>query len=138
VSTSLDWRTKWSALTESSACTGGSHRRSIDRIDTNAWSCRGPARGHSTDRMTVDFYSFDNPSPVRSALMNLINQKRAGNPRARFERLVIGGRYRTRFSSAFVVAAPILPAKIVSVERVDCCGYVLPDIDIDLNRTLGR
>jgi hypothetical protein len=37
-----------------------------------------------------------------------------------------------------MVAAPILPTKIVSVERVDCRGYVLPDIDVDLDRTLGR
>lgn len=53
--------------------------------------------------------------------------------------LVIGGRYGTRFTSAFMVAAPIRPSKICSVTRI-CChgGYVLPDIDIDLDRTLGR
>jgi hypothetical protein len=52
--------------------------------------------------------------------------------------LVIGGRYNTRFSSAFMVTAPVPVAKIVSVERVDCRGYALPDVDVSLDRTLGR
>jgi hypothetical protein len=52
--------------------------------------------------------------------------------------LVIGGRYNTRFSSAFMVTAPVPVTKIVSVERVDCRGYVLPDVDVSLDRTLGR
>jgi hypothetical protein len=52
--------------------------------------------------------------------------------------LVIGGRYFTRISSAFMVKAPIPAASIVSVERVNCRAYVLPDIDIELNRSLGR
>jgi hypothetical protein len=52
--------------------------------------------------------------------------------------LVIGGRHSTRFSSALMVEAPVPPANVVSVERVDCRTYVLPDIDIDLDRSLGR
>ena len=52
--------------------------------------------------------------------------------------LVIGGRYRTRFSSAFMVTAPVSAAKIVSVQRVDCRAYAQPDIDIDLDQALGR
>lgn len=52
--------------------------------------------------------------------------------------LVIGGRYRTRFSSAFMVTAPVPSAKIASVERVDCRHYTLPDVDIDLDQTLGK
>jgi hypothetical protein len=52
--------------------------------------------------------------------------------------LVIGGRYRTRFSSAFMVRAPVAPDSIVSVERVDHRGYRLPDIDIALDHALGR
>ena len=52
--------------------------------------------------------------------------------------LVIGGRYRTRFSSAFMVRAPVPAERVVSVERVDHHGYVLPDIDITLDRALGR
>jgi hypothetical protein len=51
---------------------------------------------------------------------------------------VIGGRYRTRFSSAFMVRAPIAAESIVSVERVDHRSYVLPDIDIALDQALGR
>lgn len=51
--------------------------------------------------------------------------------------LVIGGRYRTRFSSAFLVRAPIAVERIVSVERVDHRGYVLPDIDVALDQALG-
>jgi hypothetical protein len=52
--------------------------------------------------------------------------------------LVIGGRYRTRFSSAFMVRAPVPAEDIVSVERVDHRDYVLPDIDIALDQALGR
>lgn len=52
--------------------------------------------------------------------------------------LVIGGRYRTRFSSAFMVRAPVAAERIVSVERVDHRDYVLPDIDITLEQALGR
>jgi hypothetical protein len=52
--------------------------------------------------------------------------------------LVIGGRHRTRFSSAFLVAAPVSSARIVSVEQIDCCDYALPDIDISLDQALGR
>lgn len=37
-----------------------------------------------------------------------------------------------------VRAHAIHPSKIVSVERVDCRSYVQPDIDIDLDRALGR
>jgi hypothetical protein len=51
--------------------------------------------------------------------------------------LVIGGRSFTRFSSAFMVAAPISSSQIVSVEQVDCHAYELPGIDIDLNQSLG-
>lgn len=50
--------------------------------------------------------------------------------------LVIGGRYRTRFSSAFMVRAPVGPERIASVERIDHRGYVLPDIDIALERVV--
>jgi hypothetical protein len=52
--------------------------------------------------------------------------------------LIIGGRYFTRFSSAFMVKAPIPAECIVSVERVDCHNYVLPDINIELDKSLGR
>jgi len=52
--------------------------------------------------------------------------------------LVMGGRYRTRFSSAFMVRAPVATERIVSVERVDHRGYVLPDIDVALEQALGR
>jgi hypothetical protein len=52
--------------------------------------------------------------------------------------LVISGRHLTRFSSALMVEAPIPPANVVSIERVDCRTYMLPDIDIDLDRSLGR
>jgi hypothetical protein len=52
--------------------------------------------------------------------------------------LVIGGRYRTRFSSAFMVTAPVPPSKIASVEHVDCRAYALSDIDVELDRVLGR
>ncbi|QOZ55457.1 hypothetical protein [Bradyrhizobium sp. CCBAU 53338] len=52
--------------------------------------------------------------------------------------LVIGGRYRTRFSSAFMVRAPVPAEMIVSVERADHDDYVLPDIDITLEQALGR
>jgi len=37
-----------------------------------------------------------------------------------------------------MVRAPITAGCIVSVERVDCRNYVLPDIDIELNESLGR
>jgi hypothetical protein len=37
-----------------------------------------------------------------------------------------------------MVTAPVPVAKIVSVERVDCRGYALPDVDVSLDRTLGR
>lgn len=52
--------------------------------------------------------------------------------------LTIGGRYGTRFSSAFMVRAPVARENIVSVERVDNRGYVLPDIAITLDQALGR
>lgn len=52
--------------------------------------------------------------------------------------LVIGGRHRTRFSSAFMVRAPIVPDHVIAAERVDNRGYVLPDIDIALQDVVGR
>lgn len=52
--------------------------------------------------------------------------------------LVIGGRHSTRFSSAFMVAAPVPAAQIASVERVDCGAFALADIDISLDRALGQ
>lgn len=52
--------------------------------------------------------------------------------------LVIGGRYQTRFSSAFLVRAPIAPKSILAVEQVDHRGYVLPEINITLEKALGR
>jgi hypothetical protein len=52
--------------------------------------------------------------------------------------LVIGGRYRTRFSSAFMVRAPVPAERIISVDCVDHHGYVLPQIDIMLDQALGR
>jgi hypothetical protein len=53
-------------------------------------------------------------------------------------RLIIGGRSFTRFSSAFMSRAPIAAERIVSVDRTDCTDYVAPEIDIDLNKALGR
>jgi hypothetical protein len=53
-------------------------------------------------------------------------------------RLVIGGRHRTRFASAFIVRGPVAKARIVSVERVNHRHYLLPEIDITLNQALGR
>ncbi|SDD08544.1 hypothetical protein SAMN05216337_1007140 [Bradyrhizobium brasilense] len=50
--------------------------------------------------------------------------------------LVLGGRYRTRFSSAFMVRAPVPKERIASVERVDHRAYVLPDIDVALEQLL--
>lgn len=51
---------------------------------------------------------------------------------------IIGGRHRTRFSSAFMVAAPVPWEFITSVDRVDHRIYRLPDIDISLDQALGR
>lgn len=52
--------------------------------------------------------------------------------------LVIGGRHRTRFASAFIVRGPVPAERIVSVQRLDHRGYKLPAIDIPLNEALGR
>ncbi|WP_152535812.1 hypothetical protein [Bradyrhizobium sp. Ai1a-2] len=52
--------------------------------------------------------------------------------------LVIGGRNRTRFASAFIVRGPIAAERIVSVERVDHRDYSLPRIDIALDDAIGR
>jgi hypothetical protein len=51
---------------------------------------------------------------------------------------IIGGRFFTRFSSAFMVRAPVAAERIVSVDQVDCSNYVLPEIDIGLDKALGR
>jgi hypothetical protein len=52
--------------------------------------------------------------------------------------LVIGGRHRTRFASAFIVRGPVPAERIVSAERVHHDGYSLPSIDISLEQALGR
>ena len=52
--------------------------------------------------------------------------------------LVIGGRHRTRLSSAFMVRAPVTTERVAAVERVDHRGYVLPNVAITLDRALGR
>ena len=52
--------------------------------------------------------------------------------------LVIGGRHRTRFASAFIVKGPVVPERIVAVERVDHRGYLLPEIDVTLDDAIGR
>jgi hypothetical protein len=51
--------------------------------------------------------------------------------------LVIGGRGRTRFTSAFMARAPVAAESIVSIERVDHHVYSLPEIDISLENALG-
>jgi hypothetical protein len=52
--------------------------------------------------------------------------------------LVIGGRHKTRFASAFIVRGPVTAERIVAVERVDHRGYLLPEIDIALDEAIGR
>jgi len=52
--------------------------------------------------------------------------------------LTIGGRFGTRYSSAFMVGVPVAANNIVSVERVNNRSYALPDIDITLDQALGR
>jgi hypothetical protein len=52
--------------------------------------------------------------------------------------ILLGGRYRTRFASAFMVRSPVPAARIFSVERVAPGGYVLPEIEVSLDQALGR
>jgi hypothetical protein len=90
------------------------------RYADRAWST--PIADQSTRIACCDLATQD-PSVIRAHASNS---------------LVIGGRHSTRFSSALMVEAPVPPANVVSVERVDCRTYMLPDIDIDLDRSLGR
>jgi hypothetical protein len=73
---------------------------------------------------------------VRIACVDLATQDADVIAAHAVNELVIGGRYKTRFSSAFMVRAPVTAERIVSVERVDHRGYVLPNIDVALEQVL--
>jgi len=53
-------------------------------------------------------------------------------------KIVLGGRYRTRFVSAFMVRSPVPATRIVSAEQVAPGGYFLPEIEVSLHQALGR
>lgn len=52
-------------------------------------------------------------------------------------RLVLGGRCRTRFRSAFLVKAPVPAASVKEIHRL-AAGWVSPMPDVDLDDVLGR